>query len=571
MSRSTAILAVCLTLVRLTSALQACISADGPGVCRCSGTTVNCDYKKLTAVPDDIPTSTTYLSLQHNHIVAIENTKLQHLKNLTRLYIDNNEITTITSHTFSGVRNIQRLYLDHNHISVVEPGSFQHLHVNRRLRLNDNHLETLPSTLCNSDDFYLSLYNNPWSCDCRMREILDCSNWNYRITCRSPPALDDTRLSSLTRDNLNCSSPTINNIGPKVHLARVGETVTLYCNATGFNRPTLTWSWTPVPPSSAPTDRKHYEVSTTNLGYNSAESTLTITHVQMVEQGQYTCHASNVAGDNLRSFSLFVVPTETETPPSNTGTPPSNTGAPPSNTGTPPSNTGTPPSNTGAPPSNTGTPSHLVVSTHSSTTLIGAAVGSFIGGILLCAIIGLILSIHKRGQAFGCLPRGSSSEEAQPESQNANRGTEHPNPAFQQDADEYEDVSVPQPRAPVYQNRPREPVTRGAQDGGEDEYENVGLSQPRAHVYQNRIRTKAVHAVAHGGQDGGTDEDEYENVACPQPKAHIYQNQTKPMHAVAHGTQDGRTDEDEYENVGLSQPKAHIYQNRTKQMHARRW
>ncbi|XP_078687183.1 uncharacterized protein LOC144919581 [Branchiostoma floridae x Branchiostoma belcheri] len=812
MTCCTAVLAVCLILVRLTAALQACTNSDGPGVCRCSGTTVGCGNKNLATVPDNIPASTTYLSIGRNQIVTIENGKFQHLNKLTTLILNNNKINMILSQTFAGLQNLKWLYLHYNNISVVEPGSFQHLqkltdlhlhhnklttlpndafatlynltklylynnqitaldrgifsglnqlstlniynnqitaldrdifsglnqlstiyfsnnqitaldrdifsglnqlstiyfsynqitaldrdifsglnqlstltfsynqitaldrdifsglnqlstltfsnnqitalerdifsglnqlstltfsnnqiaaldrdifsglnqlsslsisnnHItaldrdifsglnqllslscsnnqitvldcdiftglnqlrflylsnnsmtvipnsvanltslqsfsmahneitalqpgmfsNRNvgsldldfsynnitiieegtfsnitttyfrgiriilrgnpikiidmysfsdigtnyrygdinidlsnmqleiiheeafsnvannveycffdcgLDLRNNQLESLPPNLCDlAYDLRFSLSNNPWSCDCRMEKILGCSNLNYGITCQSPPVLNNTILQSLTRDNLTCSSPAITHTSPAVHQAAVGEIVILYCNSTGFNRPSITWSWTPVQPNSAQTYRPHYDVSTTKLDYNSVESTLTINRVQMSYQGHYTCHAANAAGDDLRSFSLFVIPTQTETPSSNTGTPTIPSSSP-----------------------------HFVVSinnkdsTHSSVTLIGATVGSFVGGILLCAVIGLIVYMCKRKQTST-----SSSQEAEHEQTDSKRGTERPNPAFEQDADEYEDI--PQ-REAVYQNQLREPVTFfGGQDG----------------------------------------------------------------------------------------------------------
>ncbi|KAI8496746.1 hypothetical protein Bbelb_254010 [Branchiostoma belcheri] len=265
-----------------------------------------------------------------------------------------------------------------------------------------------------------------------MEKILGCSNLNYGIICQSPPVLNNIRLQSLTRDNLTCSSSAITHTSPTLYQAAVGETVILYCNSTGFNRPSITWSWTPFQPNSAPTDRPQYDISTTKLGYNSVESTLTITRVQTSYQGHYTCQASNAAGDDLRSFSLFVTPAQTESPSSNTGTP-------------------TIPGSSNS--------SHFAVSinnkdsTHSFAILIGSAVGSFVGGILLCAAIGLTVYMCKRKKTST-----SSSQETARAQTSLTRGTERPNPAFEQDADEYEYEDIPQQEA-VYQNQLREPVT----------------------------------------------------------------------------------------------------------------
>ncbi|KAI8514485.1 hypothetical protein Bbelb_070760 [Branchiostoma belcheri] len=300
--------------------------------------------------------------------------------------------------------------------------------------------------------------------------------------CTNPDGPGVCRCSGTTVDyNLTCSSPTISHTSPTVHQAAVGETVTLYCNSTGFNRPSITWSWTPVQPNSAPTDRPHYDVSTTKLDYNSVESTLTINRVHMSYQGHYTCHAANAAGDDLRSFSLFVIPTQTETPSSNTGTPTIHSSL----------------------SSNIAVSLNNKDSTHSSETLIGATVGSFVGGILLCAAIGLIVYMCKRKQTST-----SSSQEAEHEQTDSKRGTERPNPAFEQDVNEYEYEDIPQQEA-VYQNQLREPVTFfGGEDGrpGMDRASPVTAGDQRqqlgdatvpgtstSHLYQDLQHEKQDH------------------------------------------------------------------------------
>ncbi|XP_035684191.1 leucine-rich repeat-containing protein 70-like [Branchiostoma floridae] len=739
MCSCTTILTFCMALVSLTAALQACTSPDGPGVCSCSGTRVNCDNKNLDSIPDNIPSSTTYLTLRHNKIGAIENTKLQHLPNLTRLNIDNNEITIILSQIFVGLQNLRELYLHNNSISVVEPGSFQHLveltvlylHYNRltslpsdafvnlnklrtlsishnqistlnnhtfaglyqlsylgtshneirslddgifaglnqlsyldisfnfiavipssvaslkslryfnmsynevatiqpnmfssrffetldlshnnitwvrdwtfsnitfdigftlklkgnhikqlgkysfynisskydhmaynhadidlsdtqleriheeaftytlrnvhfgSFKFQDNNLETIPSTLCDFStypyDFRFNLSNNHWSCDCRMREILNCPNLGDEIICRLPPVLNDIRLSDLTLSNLACSSPIIHNISPSL----IGETLTVNCHATGSNRPAITWSWTPVQPNGLPIVRSHDEVSTTTLGYNSVESRLTINRRQISDQGHYTCHASNVVGDDRKTLSLFVIPAETDAVPSTTNIPsvcipshatetvPSMTGpstlsiplsatvtetvpsitepstlpipisatetvpstTEPSTLAIPSSATETVPSTTGpstlsipsyateAVPLTTGTVAGLSPSTnavapgheenvaHSSATLIVATVGSFIGGVILCIIVAMIVYIKRR--ANRSLANKSSPQDATVATAQRRRGVDNANLGFEDDDGEYEDVNLYELRANVYQNQTLQREGPGDQD-----------------------------------------------------------------------------------------------------------
>ena len=66
---------------------------DCPDDCKCTGTIVNCSGKKLTKMPENIPTYVTDLRLSDNEITKIENKGLfKQLKNLKSLDLRNNKI-----------------------------------------------------------------------------------------------------------------------------------------------------------------------------------------------------------------------------------------------------------------------------------------------------------------------------------------------------------------------------------------------------------------------------------------------------------------------------------------------
>ncbi|XP_078606371.1 uncharacterized protein LOC144879032 isoform X2 [Branchiostoma floridae x Branchiostoma japonicum] len=253
MCRLAAVLAACVALVRLTTALQACSSSFGSriprwteprthGVCICSAGRVDCANKNLAVVPDNIPASTTYLRLQNNKISSIRDGKFQRLESLTVLCLNNNQIDVIRSLTFVGLPNLETLYLQNNNIGVVEPGSFQDLQELNTLNLAHNKLTTLHrDTFATSytlnvlllehnqittlsydifdslgrfpvDNPLIRLNGNPWSCDCRLQEAISLG-WSQQVVCHSPPSLNGKRLSSLVPDQLTCpwttATPTV--------------------------------------------------------------------------------------------------------------------------------------------------------------------------------------------------------------------------------------------------------------------------------------------------------------------------------------------------------------------------
>ncbi|KAI8518030.1 hypothetical protein Bbelb_040470 [Branchiostoma belcheri] len=321
--------------------------------------------------------------------------------------------------------------------------------------------ETIPSSLCNltfvrdtgTDDVWLNLDNNPWSCDCRMREVLHCLSLilDYEeLTCRYPPALNNRFLYSLNREDLVCSSPAIDYISSTVHQAKVGETVTLYCNATGFNRPTLTWTLPPVPPGGTPSDRQHHEVSTANLDYNSTESTLNITNVQMSDQGSYTCQASNAAGVDSMSLSLTVIPDDGQ-----------------------------------------------------GQRTLAAAIGGTVGAVVLCIILGLIYFMHKRRQ-------NKNNSSNLPSAQKTQQTTKHSNPEFEEDDVEYDDVRIAEPRGPatieIHHGRP---VIGSAENQGTTAIQGAASAEGAGYLYQGLVHENPDHvytslqdgANASGGRD----------------------------------------------------------------------
>ncbi|KAJ8302794.1 hypothetical protein KUTeg_019190 [Tegillarca granosa] len=111
-----------------------------PPKCQCCEklTTVNCEGRKLTAVPEGIPEMVERLYLDHNNILALDQGDFGSLPNLKKLYLHNNKIAKLGSYAFTGDNFPSLEYLDlrNNKISVVEDNS-----INRVTKLNDLHLE----------------------------------------------------------------------------------------------------------------------------------------------------------------------------------------------------------------------------------------------------------------------------------------------------------------------------------------------------------------------------------------------------------------------------------------------
>ncbi|XP_078656614.1 uncharacterized protein LOC144902852 isoform X2 [Branchiostoma floridae x Branchiostoma belcheri] len=239
MTRQWRLLAVLLYIVHLHTALTC------PDVCTCTSgnAVVNCNGKALETVPQNIPTTVTFLMLRDNDISQLSNgsfsglsllyslnlqsNKIRHipngvfvpsihflflkennisdissgafenLVNLRELYLDKNALTNIQYGTFTGLVDLQTLSLSFNAINSVSNDSFTGLTNLRTLYLQNNYITTIPTGPFKRSPNIVTLYlhNNPLRCDCVLYELVQWFNKDGRylgdiyeeLTCAFSP------------------------------------------------------------------------------------------------------------------------------------------------------------------------------------------------------------------------------------------------------------------------------------------------------------------------------------------------------------------------------------------------
>ncbi|XP_068598476.1 asporin [Brachionichthys hirsutus] len=77
---------------------------------------------RLTAVPKDLPSSITELSLDYNKILKVEVEDFIRYKNLLRLRLGFNQIKSVENGSFVSTPNIREIHLDNNRLKKVPPG-----------------------------------------------------------------------------------------------------------------------------------------------------------------------------------------------------------------------------------------------------------------------------------------------------------------------------------------------------------------------------------------------------------------------------------------------------------------
>ncbi|KAK7071419.1 Leucine rich repeat, partial [Halocaridina rubra] len=180
-------------------------------------------------MPSGVPMDVTEAFMDGNTMGALTSHALIGRKNLRVLHLNNSDISSIQNRTFNGLKNLQVLRLDHNQIEVLHGFEFVDLHGLRELYLNNNHLKHLSNVsfsplraleLLRIDNNLLStfpvwnlalnpfllevsLFNNPWSCEC-----------GYLANLRA--WLEANRIKATNASLVRCHHNSTGTIGPPV-------------------------------------------------------------------------------------------------------------------------------------------------------------------------------------------------------------------------------------------------------------------------------------------------------------------------------------------------------------------
>ncbi|VDH90467.1 Hypothetical predicted protein, partial [Mytilus galloprovincialis] len=133
--------------------INACTTAN----CICSGTTVICNRRQLTSVPDGIEANATRLMhvpviclclffcrmLSRNRLIAIDGSDFSGLTELERLELDNNEIVSITADAFQDLISLKIIFLNDNQITSLPSGLFSANVILQNVYVYDNNLTTV--------------------------------------------------------------------------------------------------------------------------------------------------------------------------------------------------------------------------------------------------------------------------------------------------------------------------------------------------------------------------------------------------------------------------------------------
>ncbi|XP_068106616.1 leucine-rich repeat and fibronectin type III domain-containing protein 1-like protein isoform X2 [Hyperolius riggenbachi] len=274
------------------------------------------------------------LHLDNNRILSVGDEQLKGLLNLRHLILSNNQLSNISPNSFhdfvatledldlsynnlaqvpwqtiAKLTNVNSLSLDHNLIDFVPGGVFTNLHKLARLDMTSNKLKTIPpdplflripvyakSKGSPLSSLVLGFGGNPLHCNCELLWLRRLTREDDLETCASPVSLLGKYFWSISEDEFMCDPPVVTHHSSHT-IVMEGEEVVLKCKAVGDPEPTIHW----VSPDGK-------VVSNSSRAASFENGTLEITITTVRDTGQFTCIASNTAGDATASVELTVSP-----------------------------------------------------------------------------------------------------------------------------------------------------------------------------------------------------------------------------------------------------------------------
>lgn len=272
------------------------------------------------------------LHLDSNRLTVIKDDHFKGLINLRHLILASNQLHSISPHAFDDflstledldlsynnldqvpwetigrLTNVNTLNMDHNLIENVPQGVFTNLHKLARLDMTSNKLKKIPpdplflripvyakSKGSPLTSLVLSFGGNPLHCNCELLWLRRLTREDDLETCASPPDLSAKYFWTISEEEFICDPPVLTRKSPHT-VALEGQPASLKCKANGDPEPEVHW----ISPEG-----RLISNSSRTLVFPNGSLEINVTSIK--DSGNFTCIASNAAGESTGRVELVV-------------------------------------------------------------------------------------------------------------------------------------------------------------------------------------------------------------------------------------------------------------------------
>ncbi|QQP48774.1 Uncharacterized protein FKW44_009197, partial [Caligus rogercresseyi] len=219
-------------------------------------------------------------------VISLSNCGIQEY--FGELDISNNNISKIYPKTFDENEHLMILKISRNPLRILQGYQFPLMPRLKSLDLSKCQL-TIPALHRLST---LTLYNNPWTCDCNLKSfrdyIMDKNLYSRPTACAEPERLHLKKWDEIHHEDFACK--------PSIELPYPS----IYSSPGGSPAPQARWvvNGRIVNNNTRPTavSEQIYVIMESPQGFHSRWYNLTITKTQFEDLGEYTCVAENNGG-----------------------------------------------------------------------------------------------------------------------------------------------------------------------------------------------------------------------------------------------------------------------------------
>ncbi|XP_076641368.1 uncharacterized protein LOC143352611 [Halictus rubicundus] len=251
------------------------------------------------------------LDLSDNLLAVVPSASFTNTPFLRDLVLSRNPLKRIHSHAFKSTPNLVKLDLSHTLLAEIEPNGFRGLELLESLKLNNNRLETLhPGTFEPLNKLTsIELHDNPWICDCHLREM---KMWLVKHNlptllapmCHGPKQLLNRTFTDLEIDDFACRPILL--IASRYAEATIGENASIVCRVSALPPAKVKWFWNGRLLNNQTAFNNYQKIWIFEEGQFRKKSTVVLTNAQEADSSEFYCVAENRAGSVEANFTLHV-------------------------------------------------------------------------------------------------------------------------------------------------------------------------------------------------------------------------------------------------------------------------
>ncbi|KAG7305135.1 hypothetical protein JYU34_010621 [Plutella xylostella] len=184
------------------------------------------------------------LDLSQNDLFQLSPDTFRGNDRLRLLVLNDNPLNSLVVEQFPPLQHLKRLELARCRLRKIHPWAFVHLRALETIHVHQNLLSYLHHDTFNLPLLKtLTLSENPWYCDCRLREFhewfLNSNVGNEEVTCGGPETNAHSSWRSVRGDEMVCPPEAISS--PTVIRTEAGADISFGCFARGDPKPEIDW------------------------------------------------------------------------------------------------------------------------------------------------------------------------------------------------------------------------------------------------------------------------------------------------------------------------------------------